>query len=505
MQIDAGNIIEVKKLGYRVRNRKILHNLNFAIGRGEAFVITGPSGSGKTILAEILAGNVLSTEGQVWFDENFEALMVSQQDRFVTASGIRVSYYSQRYESLNEEGIPTLTEYLHRTVPGIQPENFLNILKELEIESLAKRKILSLSNGERKRVQIAEALLQNPNVLILDQPFTGLDVQSREILVRILERQKKSGISLVIISDEFHIPPFTDYVLSLALNGESQLVRKENFQHSKQDYLNIALRANHEFLSEIAEVQSPSHLVVQMKDVTISYRGEKVLQNISWTVLSGDRWLLYGPNGAGKTTLLSLVSADNPQGYSNDIVLFDRKRGSGESIWEIKKKIGFVSPELHHYFLRRKSIYKPAAGEVVSYNGLSCLDVVLSGLKDEVGFTTLRSKLEVELARKWMYLMGLEHLEKTSFLQSSLGEQRNILLVRALVKSPELLILDEPCQGMDYVQIQHFISLLDLICSVQHTTLIYVTHRAEEIPACITHELALEKGCVVKNSPLKGN
>jgi len=496
----SGNLIEVENLSYQIRDKNILQDLNFSINEGDAFAITGPSGSGKTTLAEILAGNVQPSEGQVWFDEDFEAIMVSQQDRFVSASGIRMSYYSQRYENPDEEGIPTITEYLHQTVPGIQPEYFLNVLKELEIESLTERKILSLSNGERKRVQLAEALLQNPNVLILDQPFTGLDVQSREILVRILERQKKSGISLVIISDEFHVPPFTDYVLSLAINGDSQLVKKEDFHQTEKDYLNIALKADHEFLNEIANVQSPSHLVVQMKAVNVSYRGEKVLQNIDWTIRAGERWLLYGPNGAGKTTLLSLVSADNPQGYSNDIVLFDRKRGSGESIWEIKKKIGFVSPELHHYFLRRKSIYKPAKGEVASYSGLSCLDVVLSGLKDEVGFTTVRSKLEVELARKWMHLMGLEHLEKTSFLQSSQGEQRNILLARALVKSPELLILDEPCQGMDHSQIRHFTSLLDMICSVQHTTLIYVTHRAEEIPTCITHKLALEKGCVVKNN-----
>ncbi len=498
-------MIEVKNLGYWIRERKILQNLNFTIGKSEAFVITGPSGSGKTTLAEILAGIVKPGEGQILFDDDFEVMMVSQQDRFVQASGIRLSYYSQRYESPNEEGIPTLTEFLHREVPGIQPENFLEIMQELEIEKLKDRRILSLSNGERKRVQLAVALLQNPNLLILDQPYTGLDFQSRETLTRILEKQKQAGISLVIIGDEFHIPSFADYVLRLAINGESELIRKNDFREKDASNSDFTLQADRNLALELSETESHAELVVQMKNVNVSYHGEQVLQNVNWTVRAGERWLLYGPNGAGKTTLLSLVSVDNPQGYSNDLLLFDHKRGSGESIWDIKKKIGFVSPELHHYFLRKKSIYKPAAGESASYKGMLCVDVVVSGLNDEIGFTSTKTNADIERARRWMQLMGLVHLEKSSFAKSSLGEQRNILLARALVKSPELLILDEPCQGMDPAQIRHFTALLDLICSLKQTTLIYVTHRAEEIPSCITHELALEQGCVVKNSAFKRN
>lgn len=498
MQLKEDILVEVSNLAYRVRDKQILENLDFSIRKGEVLAVTGPSGSGKTTLAEILIGNLQPSEGQILFSDDFDALLVTQQDRFLRASGLRVSYYSQRYENPNEEGIPTVSEYLHRSVPGIQPENFLDVLTQLEIESLANRKLLSLSNGERKRVQLAEALLQNPNLLVLDQPFTGLDTSSRQILTHICERQKNDGISLVIICDEFHIPEFTDYVLKLEREGAASIVKMKDFQKSDKEYLNLSIHIDHGFLTQIGHTEQHSELVVQMKNVNVSYGGKKVLDGINWTVHTGEKWLLYGPNGAGKTTLLSLVSADNPQSYSNNIVLFDRKRGSGETIWDIKKKIGFVSPELHHFFLRRKSILKPASGEVSSYGGMSCIDVVLSGLKDEVGFTTRRSDLEIDLARKWMHLMGLEKLEKVPFLHSSLGEQRNILLARALVKSPELLILDEPCQGLDHTQVQNFTRLLDLICTVRHSTLIYVTHVAEEVPSCITYELALEKGKVVK-------
>jgi len=498
-------VIETQNLGFRIHQKTILQSLEFRVKRGETLVISGPSGSGKTTLAEILMGNLEPSEGQIRFAANFEAMMVSQQDHFVSATDLRISYYSQRYESLNEDGIPTVSEYLHRTVPGIHTDRLLDVLKELEIDSLFDRKILSLSNGERKRVQLAEALLQNPDMLVLDQPFTGLDSHSREKLLGILLNLKNSGITLVIVSDEFHIPPFTDFILSLGLEGDSKIIPYTDFHKSEKEYLNLSVKSDHELLQEIARSKSHSSLVVRMRNVNVSYNGEKVLKNINWEIRAGEKWLLYGPNGAGKTTLLSLISADNPQGYSNDIILFDQKRGSGESIWDIKRKIGFVSPELHHYFLRRKSIYKPAKGEATSYGGLTCLDVVSSGWKDEIGFTSLRTKMETDVARKWLHLMGMEKLEKTSFLKSSLGEQRIVLLARALIKSPELLVLDEPCQGLDQFHIRHFLSLLDLICIENQTTLIYVTHRTEEIPSCITNELALENGCVVKNRRLKSN
>lgn len=504
-RIDDENIVEAKSLSYQVRDKMILHEISFKIAKGETFVITGPSGSGKTTLAKILAGNINPSGGEIVFANDFDTLMVSQQDRFVSASGIRVSYYSQRYENPNEEGIPDVSEYLHRAVPGIQPDWFLEVLSELEIEPLRDRKILSLSNGERKRVQLAEALLQNPGMLVLDQPFIGLDTHSREKLSEILHRLKKSDITLVIVSDEFHIPHFTDNVIFLGSNANNRIVPYHDFHQSEKEDLNLKVDEDPELIHEITRSESHSSLVVRMLDVNVLFRGNKVLRNINWEIRAGEKWLLYGPNGAGKTTLLSLISTDNPQGYSNDIVLFDRQRGSGESIWDIKKKIGFVSPELHHYFLRRKSIYKPALGETASYSGLSCLDVVLSGLKDEVGFSSLRTEMETKLARSWLRLIGMEHLEKASFLQSSLGEQRILLLARALIKLPELLVLDEPCQGLDHWQTRQFLSLLDLICTGNQTTLIYVTHRAEEIPSCITNELALENGSVVKNNSFNRN
>ncbi len=197
--------------------------------------------------------------------------------------------------------------------------------------------------------------------------------------------------------------------------------------------------ANNLFSNALERQKDNCEFIVRMKDVNVTLGGKQILNNINWEVKSGEKWVLKGPNGAGKTTLLSLITADNPQGYNNDLVLFDRKRGSGESIWDIKKKIGFVSPELHLYFLRQKSIYRPATGTEMSYNSLTFSDVILSGLNNEIGFNTSLFRSKFAIGKTMASIVENGALEKSPFLYSSLGEQRIILLARALIKTPDLI------------------------------------------------------------------
>jgi molybdate transport system ATP-binding protein len=237
---------------------------------------------------------------------------------------------------------------------------------------------------------------------------------------------------------------------------------------------------------------------VKMNKVKVAFCGNQILNDISWTVRKGERWALTGPNGAGKTTLLSLITADNPQGYSNDLVLFDRKRGSGETIWDIKKRIGFVSPELHLYFLRGNGIFNTVPGldrpVDVRGNTISCADVIASGFHDLIGGTDRGSRVKLKIVQEWMSAMNLNHLLYSLFTEASLGEQRLLLLARALVKFPSLLILDEPCQGLDPFQAKLFIEMLEGLCTRLDTTMIYVTHYPDEIPNCVTKHLKLEAG-----------
>ena len=465
----------------RFEQNEILNGISLSLNAGDAIAITGASGSGKTTLGRILAGQLTPHAGDVSVAAGVRRLFVEQQDQFFSLAGQRSTYYGQRYENQGMENCPTVSEFLSR-VAGADKE-IPAALKQMEIEMIAERKLLQLSNGERKRTQIAAALLQKPDLLILDQPFTGLDVHSRENLSNQLATLQQSGTALVLICDPAFIPETvkTAFELSRAAVGKTETASLD------------------ERLFKILPPPAESfETIVEMKNVSVQLGGKQILKNINWTVRAGERWVLQGHNGAGKTTLLSLITADNPQGYVNDLTLFDRRRGSGESIWDIKKRIGFVSPELHLYFLRGSGIFNTIPGlnsaPHETYDSLSCMDVITSGFNDEIGFSSPPDDHQLHIAETWLAILNLNPLLRRLFIHASLGEQRALLLARALVKTPALLILDEPCQGLDSEQTARFITILNQICQKLKTTLIYVTHRKEEIPDCITRQMFLNNG-----------
>jgi molybdate transport system ATP-binding protein len=218
-------------------------------------------------------------------------------------------------------------------------------------------------------------------------------------------------------------------------------------------------------------------VLVKMKDTTVKYKDTVILDQLNWEMKSGENWAIIGPNGAGKTTLLSLIAGDNLQAYANDIYLFDRRRGSGESIWEIKQRIGMISSEFQ---IRYR---KP----------LKALDVILSGFFDSVGLYRRSNSAQRESARKWMGFIHLAHKADTLFNQLSYGEQRLVLLARAMVKFPLLLILDEPCQGLDRINRRLILDLIDFIARHSQTHILFVTHHVDEIPECINRVLHFSK------------
>jgi molybdate transport system ATP-binding protein len=491
----ATAFLTLGQVSVRIGNHIILDHLDLSILRGEHWAITGPSGSGKTTLAHTLMGRHFYSgriryhfgekrdEGEASAAENDEGgglpsriAMVEQQHRFKGRPGTTDLYYQQRFNASDADQTMTVEQELQEY--GFDGTG--EWMDTLQVLPLLSKPLIQLSNGENKRVQLAIALLNDPELLILDNPFLGLDTEGRATLRHIIDMLAGKGIQILLITSVQELPAAITHVARLeegrwVFSGPRADLRP--MTHTPQP-----AGLDHGILARLRQAPGEDFSVaVKMVNVTIKYGDAIILNGINWEVRNGEKWSLSGPNGAGKSTILSLITADNPQAYANEIWLFDRRRGSGESIWDIKQKIGFVSPELHLFF---------------EY-GSTCFEVVASGLFDTIGLFRPLTTEQQEHTRLWMELLSLGGVRSERLARLSTGQQRMVLLGRALVKNPPMLILDEPCQGLDEEQTQYFRKLISLLCEAFGTTLIYVSHYREELPDCIDRFLVLQKGMIV--------
>jgi len=480
------NNIKITWLG-----KAVLDNISFTLNKGEHLMITGVSGSGKTLLAKAIAGKIFH-EGTIAFhDTNGNAaqphiIMVDQHYHFKNRSNVSTFYYQQRFNSMDAQDAATVREELENCVP-VETDNYPSVSALLEKFDMVHRidaPLLQLSSGEHKRFQIIKALLQKPDVLILDEPFVGLDIETRKKLKTLINELAANGTTFIIICDHADIPSAITHVAYLQDGHLKEFAPAKSF-----DFLPTVAS------NTIAKKAIPSSLLtpdfsttIEMKNVSVKYGEKQILHNIDWKVNRGEKWLLKGHNGAGKSTLLSLITGDNPQAYANEIYLFDKRRGSGESIWDIKKNIGYVSPELQWYF----------------DNTVNCFQAVASGLFDTIGLFKQINKEQEEQVKKWLDYFELTAYGSKLLSALSASQQRLALLARAMVKNPPLLILDEPCQGLDQLQKKNFIELVDALCEDDQRTLIYVSHYAEEVPAAVTKMILLEHGkAIIQEYPQK--
>ncbi|MEM6844408.1 MAG: ATP-binding cassette domain-containing protein [Bacteroidota bacterium] len=481
-------LIEADQIEVKIRSKVVLQNVSFTISQGEAWAIVGSSGSGKTILAKVIQRHQPITSGNLisHLRPTDRIVMVEQQHTYRNRTNASSTYYQARFDSMDSVDFPTVEEELRMSVAklGTNPEDEAldGILLQLQISHLRTSRLIQLSNGENKQFQLAKALLQQPKVLILDNPFIGLDQDARQILHDIINHLFADQITVILITTPNEIPSKITQVLELQKSSLARVYSRTAFlaQPRAPTVPMNNERGIHPELLEALPIPTDAffEVAVKMQDVRVSYGGKTILDRIDWQVNRGDKWALSGSNGAGKSTLLSLIYGDNPQAYANQIYLFDRKKGSGESIWDIKRRIGYVSPELHLYFNRR----------------LSCFEAVASGLTDTLVSDKKLSDQQQFIVAQWLEIFDLTQQKEVSLVELSLSKQRLVLLARALVKNPPVLLLDEPCQGLDLQQTQSFNAMVDAICQYFDKTLIYVSHYTQDIPTCVNQRLYLEKG-----------
>lgn len=488
--------LTVEHITARYLDKTIFNALSWQINEGEQWAITGPSGSGKTALLNTILGKFNVINGSIryhfydkwcrthtitdpWFNYRHLIAMVGHHHTFRNLSNTTTDfYYQQRFNSMDADNSPTVKEYLE--INEIPP-----LLQPLRITPLMEKRLIKLSNGETRRVMIARALMQQPQLLMLDNPYIGLDVQARKDFSNMINELISGGSTVLLATSPHEIPEHITHVLTLD-NGviTGKYTRSEFIQLPLPEPTAIELPPMEaDKIATLVQHRPDNQFetIVRMEDIRIRYGENTILNGINWIVKPNDKWALLGPNGAGKSTLLSLINGDNPQAYANKLWLFDRRRGTGESIWDIKKKIGFVSPELHQYFTSRDN----------------CLQVVCSGFSDVIGTPRPVTPAQQQTARDWLDILNIAAYAGTPFRQVSESTQRLTLLARALVKNPPLLIFDEPCQGLDSYQKMHFKKVIEQLCEHISVTVIFVTHYEEELPDCVNQFIRLNKGEMV--------
>ncbi|NDC78524.1 MAG: ATP-binding cassette domain-containing protein [Chitinophagia bacterium] len=401
-------------------------------------------------------------------------VLIPRQHRFTNRANLANFYYQQRFNSADAEDARTVGEELQMS--GVTEEEAKVSLERFGIAHLLHSPLIWLSNGEHKRFQLTRALSQKPAWLLLDNPFAGLDAKAREHLDNILAGLVSEGMGVLICCGPGSVPRSATQVARLE-RGRLRIIERSELTWPAEGLWNDGEDADTNPPVSLPSVyEYPDfEIAVRMRNLTVGYGGRRILDELDWEVRKGECWNISGPNGSGKSTLLSLINADNPQAYAQDIVLFDRPKGSGESIWDIKRMIGYVSPELHQHF----------------ESSIDAFSVVASGLFDTIGLFRRVEGVYRESASAIMDRMRIGHLSGRRFHTLSDGEQRQVLLARALVKDPPMLILDEPCQGLDTAAVRHFNRMVDRVCGSGRKTLLYVSHYRSEIPECVGHRLEL--------------
>lgn len=512
----------------RLPQTRLLAPANFTLGEGEHIAIMGPNGGGKSCLLDLITGKNALAEGSVEYDfgeggHSAYGNIVQLTFEDVLGSVEKPYYFQQRFNSQDRDESPLVATVLKRALAsnslsatglsaddaraaghGLTEEEARAAGSEDDAEFLANplldtfmmrpllhKRMVLLSSGEMRRYQLFKYLIKRPKVLIVDNPFIGLDAPMREQLSGFFRQLIASGeVQIIMVQSMLdNVPDYMTHVVVVdkmlvgdKMTREEYLASMPDFKSDSRSSLSPEIRQQILDLpvapmSSLTEDGSVTDEIISIRNLSLPLPdSDRVLYNgLNWIVKRGEKWALQGRNGAGKSTLLSLICADHPAAYACDISLFGRRRGTGESIWDIKNHIGFVSPEFHRAYKENR----PA------------IDIVASGLTDSVGLYKRPRPEQVDTCVFWMRVFGIDHLRDRMFLSLSAGEQRLVLLARAFVKDPALLILDEPLHGLDTYRRNLVRDIIGTFCRRPDKTLIMVTHYVEELPGEIKQQLAL--------------
>ncbi len=428
----------------------------FSAARNESWCILGDVGSGIDTFVQLLSGH-LEADSSTLFRVPDTCAVVS----------FRAQQELYEQEVRNDD-----SDFMDRIDPGTLARDFIGPHGETEelihlfrLDHVMDSGYRQLSSGESRKLLLLQAITNGATSILVEKPYDGLDVQSCSDFDRTMVRLIDQGIGIIIvIASRSDIPPWCTHLAvidekKIMLQGAMRSVLERAREKRGGEGWSAIIKG-----FDKAKRSQSSEELVRLVNGRARYGGRIIFSGLDLSVRQDEHTLVTGPNGAGKSTLLSLITGDHPDCYTNELYLFGIRRGSGESIWQLKKEMGIVSPALH------REHYIPG----------NALQIVISGFYDSIGLYRNYTGEQQDRARKWLGRIGLGACENTPFRRLSYAQQRLTLIARALIKMPRLLILDEPTQGLDDSNRNHLLDFLEMVAAKEISTILYVSHRRDE-------------------------
>lgn len=463
---------------------------DFAAYPGEAWCIIGANRSGSDLFFKLLSAG----QGCDHLGVNAEECLIS--------SDIAVLSFARQQKIFEAELYKDDTDFLDRIDPGTPAREFIPdphkhtaLIEAFGLTPFLDQGYRELSTGQARKLLLLAECVRRPECLLLEEPYEGLDPGARTELDQCLRHLQHLGCCLLLfIANRVDVPDWSTHIAVLENNALVYQGRRQEFQAFNMDGVwqhAPDFKVDMESFDALGAAKGDSCCaqegdfpvpLIELQHGFAAYRGVEVFRDLDLVIHAGEHTLVSGSNGSGKSTLLHLISGDHPACYQNELYLFGIKRGSGESIWELKERMGIVSPDLHRNYH-------------IDTDVLSC---VLSGLFDSIGVYKKAHTSQIHQALTWLKWIGLEHCKNKPFRSLSFADQRLALIARALIKGPELLIMDEPTQGLDEANRNAVLAFIEKIATEKVSTILYVSHRQDEYRSFFTRHIHMDDYTVPK-------
>ncbi|EHN03167.1 YDR061W-like protein [Saccharomyces cerevisiae x Saccharomyces kudriavzevii VIN7] len=497
----------------RIRHFEILPN--------EKWVIWGP---GKSKFLNILSNKYICEPPlSLRFGFLMESSNILPRIEQVAFKGVLpTAHLSARYEYFKDDYDQTCKQFIFDKASGSNAVSYkvetnnrkINmklydvLIENLKLNSLQDQWVMGLSNGQMRRARLARSMLKEPDLLLIDDPFLGLDPSATATISQFLARYDNmdvNGDCPIVIGLRYQdtIPAWCTHVCcvdqqsGIVFQGsikelqnkvdETKLIAQRELRQSRKTSFSkgdVSIddlicvhpmfgKGDHEF------IKMPH--AIELDGLSVSYKGEAILENLHWKVQPGSKWHIRGDNGSGKSTLLSLLTAEHPQSWNSNVIENGVPRRTGKTnYFDINSKISMSSPELHAIFLKN-------AGR-----RLNTRESVATGYRDASSnnFLPIWKSLDKSvqsIVNMYLEYFGLDQIpDSFLFEQLTVSDQKLVLFVRSLIKMPQILILDEAFSGMEVEPMMRCHEFLE----EWPGTVLVVAHVAEETPKC-AHYLKL--------------